>query len=221
MTTNNSQTIPLLDGGSDGILSLYLGGTESGKSHLAISVYNAFYRDVYDLVIIFAPTYYSRRNSKIYQKLKVPKDKKLLVYTYFNLELLEEVTNKIPTDNENHILLIMDDCIDQFQKTLRSDNNVLSTLAFKGRHRLISIWILSQALRCVSTTIRSNSTNVFLHRYNDTNEIEKFSSFAGHSKKVFLEKYNHAMDDNTNFLNSNYPFVYIYKNQMYNRLTKM
>lgn len=196
----------------EAIMSLFLGASFSGKTFLMVSIINAFYLDEFDVIFIFAPQYKSQRNLDNYKRLK----KKAIIFTYFNEEKIQEIIDKTPhyVPGNPRILIVLDDCVKYFRFSLQNDRNILSDIVMNGKHKGISCFILSQALKSVSTTIRNGITNLFLFKFHYMGEVVKYTDFTPYSKKKFGEVYNKIMTTNK----ENYPFVYVHDGVVYNRL---
>lgn len=194
-------------------ISLFLGSKGSGKSYLMMRLFNTVYSDQFDVVIIICPTYISQRNKYTWLKLKTKAD--IVVYNLFNIKFIESLVECVPQNNKERILIILDDCISQkgWGVSKSSDENALVQIAIAGGHKRISLWIASQSLRAISTTLRSNSDNIFLFKFNNTQEIEKYSSFTSYSKRKFIEIYNKVIKSKP------YPFLLIQDGEIYNKFT--
>ena len=211
---SKNSIIPYPEDYDGGVVGLFAGQSGSGKTHLAVSYFNAFYRNKIDIIILISPSYTSQRNRMIWSKLKC---KKLLVYMYYSEALLEKIWSKIPKDGNARLLIIFDDCVTTkgFGKGKQSDECVINTLAIGGKHRGVSMFVLSQVLRPIGTSVRANTVFLAVFSFSTKSEISKYHDFTDLNPKQFKILYNKVMK------NHEHPFVYIYKGVCYDRFKKI
>lgn len=89
----------------------------------------------------------------------------------FNDEFLADEKN-IKKKKKPHSLLILDDCISDLNKGSEI-KNVINKLVMNSRHLKLSIWIVSQKFKLISTAIRANTD--LLTFFNNKNDVERKS----------------------------------------------
>ena len=89
----------------------------------------------------------------------------------FNDEFLSDKKN-IKKKKRPHSLLILDDCISDLNKGSEI-KNVINKMVMNSRHLKLSIWIVSQKFKMISTAIRANSD--LLTFFNNKNDVERKS----------------------------------------------
>ena len=95
------------------------------------------------------------------------------------------------------IAVVVDDWADspQIMSSRRAGGNALNTLLVRGRHSMISTFILSQKLRAMGSLLRVNAQSLVIFRIRNGAELrdsilEELSAI--YDKKVILEMYKLA-----------------------------
>lgn len=102
--------------------------------------------------------------------------------------------------------LIIEDALSD--SATASNRSAISKLATTYRHRMLNIFIVSQAVNQISSLIRANTRVIFLKKLGSSKEIDKFSdNFADQigGAKYFLKMYNYVFSKPEN----RYDMLYI------------
>ena len=187
-------------------LSLIIGLPASGKSSLIKTLLNGSKTDnLYNNV--FHSVYYISASDTM--NLKIPEEKYIILD---GSEPLDKILQNI-IDNESvigeedephHVAIFMDDAIN-FINTNRSALNIFRKLVLNGRHILgkhssVITFIVSQKIKSIPLTIRSQANQVFFF---DSTKAEKEvmrDEFLPLDKKEADELYKYIFDKAFNFL---------------------
>ena len=130
------------------------GPTNCGKTEYLLQQLRGAYRNVFEYIILICPTYAENKTYKGFAH----GDKRFIVICPDNnpdeindiLEDIEEVFGGLSINT----LVILDDCA--FTKDLKQRSNKFISLAFSGRHKKISMWVLTQQLTAIAKPFREN-----------------------------------------------------------------
>lgn len=185
-------------------LYLLVGGVGSGKTSLALSLLNidhniGGFRKVYNKIYVVSPTAkYDDKFSKLVNEV----DDEGNYYDSCDDETIADIMEKLETFNEEwkkdkkhkgkkpSSLVIIDDCVDSFD---RRKKGKLNKLILTLRHLKTSVWIMSQKLnaippliraqaRCISffPTLNRMEEETLIHEINvDNHMFKKLIEFAG------------------------------------------
>ena len=173
----------------------------SGKSSLLINlmIQPKFYRHKFDKVYIFCPSYHLDPK---YQHLMLPDDQ---VFTEYTNSKLEEIVES--SDPKQETLIILDDCMSEADFKSNNQDNILNTLAIRGRHMHISLIISLQKTTGGSTVLRTQADGVFLFKPRSLNEIKSIyqdNSINAMSFKEFNELIARETSEPYSFIYINY-----------------
>ena len=147
--------------------AIICGQTGCGKTVFALDLLEEYYRDVFKHIVILCPTL---RWNKTY------KDRKWLwdddgVYFVDPGERLHDYLRGLYTLFAGEpTLYIIDDC--SATKALTKKKDMLSELAFSGRHANQSVWVLSQKYNAVLKDLREQTKWIALFHCKDRDSFE-------------------------------------------------
>lgn len=127
---------------------LICGGTMSGKTNLIANLLIKFYKNQFDRVYVFSPSYYG---DILPQVIKLPKDQVFETYSDSKLkEIMDYQKKQIKKGKPEHSLIIFDDNQHSF-KTSR----ILEDFLSKARQYNLTVWVVCQYLKAVPPKVRS------------------------------------------------------------------
>ena len=147
-----------------------------GKTEYVLDLLEGEYRGLFEQIIILCPTIQWNRaykNREWIGDIKKPKDKKIIIVNPVTngeeklQELLRVFFNKYagsPT------LYIIDDC--SATKELTKKKDMLSELAFSGRHAEQSVWVISQRYNSVLKDLREQTKWLCMFYTKDRDSFE-------------------------------------------------
>lgn len=148
--------------------AIICGQTGCGKTEFILDLLQTTYRGVFENIVILCPTL--EYNKAYRSRVWVRKDRG--VYTvnpgdklHEWLGLFFEIFAGEPT------LYIIDDCSDL--KALTQKKQMLSKLAFSGRHAKQSVWVLTQKYNSVLTDLREQTKWVALFHCKDRDSFDE------------------------------------------------
>ena len=129
--------------------ALFVAPTGVGKTHLALSLLENEYRNHFDFIVIICPAL--RYNSTYKSRGWVWNDAEVILIEPGNnlYYLIEKISNLLA--GSTTLFLINDIIADE---TLDKCHQPLLELAMLGRHRLHSLWLLTQSYTAVPNNIR-------------------------------------------------------------------
>ena len=144
--------------------AIICGATGCGKTEFVLDLLETEYKGFFEYIIVICPTwmynkaYLNRRwiftNSE--QVFMVdPLDWRPNSKDPMNdsIKLFFEVFGKM--NKEDHVLFLIDDC--SADKSMTKKKQMLSELAFSGRHLNCSVWVLTQKYNAVLTDLREQT----------------------------------------------------------------
>ena len=187
-------------------LSLIIGLPASGKSSLIKTLLNGSKTDnLYNNV--FHSVYYISASDTM--NLKIPDEKYIILDGSQPLDqilqnIIDNESEIGEEDEPHHVAIFMDDAIN-FINTNRSALNIFRKLVMNGRHILgkhssVITFIVSQKIKSIPLTIRSQANQVFFF---DSTKAEKEvmrDEFLPLDKKEADELYKYIFDKAFNFL---------------------
>jgi hypothetical protein len=147
--------------------AIICGQTGCGKTVFVLELLEGPYREVFNHIVILCPTI---RHNKTYQDSPwIWKDPE--VYVVDPGERLQEYLRAfIQLFEGQPTLYIIDDC--SATKALTKKKDMLSELAFSGRHAHQSVWVLSQRYNSVLKDLREQTRWVALFHCKDRDSFE-------------------------------------------------
>ena len=162
---------------------LIVGKKGSGKSTFVLNLLRKkeMYRRHFNNIFLVSPT--AQRDDK-FQKLCDELKQSNNCYDECSAETLNEIRERVEKFNDEFLadeknikknkkpynLLILDDCISDLNRGSEI-KNIINKMVMNSRHLKLSIWIISQKYKLISTAIRSNSD--MLSFFKNQNDIEK------------------------------------------------
>ena len=151
----------------DGHSAIICGQTGCGKTVFILDLLEGPYRDVFQHIVILCPTV---RHNKTYQNCAwVWTDPEVFIVDpgerlHDYVRAFYQIFQGEPT------LYIIDDCA--AMKALTKKKDMLSELAFSGRHAKQSVWVLTQKFNAVLTDLREQTRWVALFHCKDRDSFE-------------------------------------------------
>ncbi|WP_375654892.1 ATPase/DNA packaging protein [Bartonella sp. CL46QHWL] len=132
---------------------LISGVTNCGKTYFALDLLEKDYRNKFENVVIFCPTYF---NNKTYERKWIYLDKKVFI---IHPEAISSNFDSVlhfatQTFAGSKTLFLIDDCANL--RDTKKKVSELCNLAFSGRHYNISVWLLVQKYNSVVKDFREN-----------------------------------------------------------------
>jgi energy-coupling factor transporter ATP-binding protein EcfA2 len=189
---------------------LVTGPSGSGKTQLAVDMLTRIYAGSWERIYVFSPSVHLDSvwnvvKDHVNKVMGVPDTEKCF-YDSWDEEALDEIlkTQKAVVAHQKKekagkqiygICVIVDDFADSPQvMASRQGGNALNTLLVRGRHMMISSFILTQKLRLAGSILRVNAQALVVFRLRNRLEldaiIEELS--AVYDKKVLMEMYQLA-----------------------------
>lgn len=156
--------------------AIICGATGSGKTEYVLNLLETEYRNFFRYIIIICPTW---RYNKAYKRKWLLNDHIFLINPNEllsksedplndTLKLFFETHGKL---DDSQVLFLIDDC--SSQKGMTRKKQMLSELAFSGRHLNCSIWILTQKYNSVLTDVREQIKFLVLFYCKDRDSFEE------------------------------------------------
>ena len=144
---------------------LISGITNCGKTHYILDLLENEFRNKFDYIIIFCPTYLE---NKTYDKAFIYKDDDIIVIPVRdNLDLW--LGNEIEEYKNTNTLFLIDDCANLKDTKIKSSQ--LTKLAISGRHYGISTWVIVQKYNAVVKDFRENIRMLILYFNKDRDSM--------------------------------------------------
>jgi len=166
---------------------LVTGVTNCGKTHFILDLLETIYKDHFDYIILFCPTY---EYNKTYNRDSVNKNKKIIILNpkavKNNLDnCIKILTEKVKGKNT---LFIIDDCANLHDSKIKESE--LCYLAFSGRHFGITTWLLNQKYNSIVKDFRANIRFLVLFYNKDIPSMKRALEENG----IQHELHNEIMD---------------------------
>lgn len=155
------------------------GAKGSGKSTLVLNMLRSkkFYRRHFNNIFLISPS--AQKDDK-FQKLCEELSAENKCYEDCDYDTLKEVYERVLDFNSSfkqrkkkgipRNLLILDDCISDLNKDAKI-KNLINKIVMNSRHAKLSLWVITQKYKLVSTAIRGNAD--MLTFFNTNNNVEK------------------------------------------------
>jgi hypothetical protein len=145
---------------------LICGITNCGKTHYILDLLETQYRNKFDYILIFCPTFLE---NKTYEREFIYKDNDVIIVPVGeNLDAWLKLA--IEVYKNSNTLFIIDDCAnldDTKKKTSK-----LTELGFSGRHSGISTWVIVQKYNAVVKDFRDNIRMLILYFNKDKDAMK-------------------------------------------------
>ena len=130
-------------------VGLICGHTSSRKSYFFLRLLEKEFKNYFDHIYIFAPTFYF---DETYLKWKHLKDKHICPIDCEQEEFEDFVETAIKENNQENTLLVLDDLA--ATKTIKKQTSILTWLANSGRHHNLSLLVLTQQYTSCAKAVR-------------------------------------------------------------------
>ena len=129
------------------------GVTNCGKTHFVLDLIETVYKDHFDNIVLFCPTF---DYNETYNRKWIFKDKNFIVFnpTYVKTTLNTALWLCIQIFQGTNTLFIIDDCANLQDSKKKATE--LCNLAFSGRHFGITTWVLIQKYNSIVKDFREN-----------------------------------------------------------------
>lgn len=178
-------------------LCLIIGSVRSGKTNLLVNLFcnPDFYKDKFDVVRFISTTLNTDNKGKILNKHFDCIDH----YEDSMIDDIKKTQSQYEKEERPTFALVMDDVLTKdFKKT-----NQVSFFSTRFRHYIDFYLIAVQSFRAVSGMIRSNATDIIIHKQQNTKELEKIAEEYGDlvgGQESFMKLYDEAHKDRYSFL---------------------
>ena len=171
------------------------GPTNCGKTQFLVDQLRGPFRYKFEYICLVCPTY--PHNSTYFNFANGDKRFIVICPGENDLETINNILSLIETTfSGTNCLIILDDCA--VSKDLKSRTNNFINLAFSGRHKSLSLWVLTQQLTSISKPFRDNVACVIsFHNPSQVGTKTLFDDYGGTidpaDKKKFqllLKKHN-------------------------------
>lgn len=150
---------------------LVSGVTNCGKTHFVLDLLETEYKDHFENIVLFCPTYFS---NKTYKNRKCINSKKFVVFNpdtvKDNLDACLQIAKE--TYKNTNTLFLIDDCANL--NDMKKKKSELCFLAFSGRHFGITVWVINQKYNSIVKDFRENIRFLVLF-YNKDGKAMKLS----------------------------------------------
>ena len=198
------------------VRNIILGPSGSGKTILLQNLILKVYRGCFERIYIFSP---SINVDSTWDPVKEYMEDEMDIHEnteeqfYFDSYNPEALENIIATQNKviKHmkakkkkklfqVLIIVDDFADD--PTFSRHSKLLHSLYTRGRHAMISTITATQKFSSISPIIRVNSTELYVYRLRNQNDLDKFLEevSAVLDKKTLLKVYQETTKEPYSFL---------------------
>lgn len=152
---------------------LFLGRSGSGKTCLFAQFFRHFLYKQFDVVFCFVPTIYSQANKSKFSYLYRKDGPKVFIFSGFSDEKLRSIYKKIPENNAQNVLIVLDDCLSKssFLVARHKQGHILNEIISSGRHKKVSLYILGQNTKSINTSIRDGMDGIVLLE-NSPNQVK-------------------------------------------------
>ena len=158
--------------------AIVCGATGCGKSEFVLDLLETAYLGFFEYIVIVCPTW---RNNKAYLSRKWIQNEQIFLVDPLDwfpnsddpmndaLKTFFEVFGKM--SQEGQVLFLVDDC--SANKSMTKKRQMLSELAFSGRHFNCSVWVLTQKYNSILTDLREQTKWTALFFCKDRDSFDK------------------------------------------------
>ena len=148
--------------------AMFVGATACGKTEYLLKLLETKYKNHFEFVVILCPTILY--NETYLSRKWILDDKNILIA--YDLEGKVNQWIKLCTNalKDHQTLFIIDDC--SAEGEINKKRDALSELAFWGRHRNHSLWVLTQKYNSVSKDVREQIKWLCLFLTKDRDSFE-------------------------------------------------
>jgi len=163
-----------------------VGPTGCGKSRFVVDTLRGPLRGKFNFIVLICPTYAWNKTYRGFAK-DDPQFLALQPDASNEGEVEDMLQQCFAVFDRGQTLLIVDDCA--FSKDVKKRSSELVRLAFSGRHKGISLWILTQQLSSISKPVRDNACCIVTFHTPSQKDIDSLwdSYGAGISKEDCLQ----------------------------------
>lgn len=149
---------------------LVSGVTNCGKTYFILELLETVYKNYFDYIVLFCPTYES---NSTYNRDSIIKNKRFVILNPRSVKsnLDNCISIAIETYKNTNTLFIIDDCANLHDSKVRESE--LCYLAFSGRHFGITTWVLNQKYNSIVKDYRENIRFLILFYNKDKNSIKQ------------------------------------------------
>ena len=169
------------------------GPTNCGKTRYLIEQLRGPFRHVFEVIVLICPTY---ANNKTYRGFATGDKGFIALQPDANSpheidQLLESVSDFFSGTN---VLIVLDDCA--VSSDLGKRKNKFIDLAFSGRHKGISMWVLTQQLTSIAKPFRDNvACVVAFHNPSQIGTKALFEDHGGDTSPTTRRKLTSALKE--------------------------
>ena len=156
--------------------AIVCGATGCGKTEFVLDLLENEYKGFFEFIIIICPTW--MHNKAYLNRQWFMKDENVIPLDPGCVKSDSDWMNeclKFAYDTfgieDGHTLFIIDDC--SSEKSMTKKKQMLSELAFSGRHRNCSVWVLTQKYNSVLTDLREQTKWTALFYTKDRDSFEE------------------------------------------------
>ena len=130
--------------------AMFVGATACGKTEFLLKLLETVYKNHFEFIVMLSPTIL---DDKTYLSRKwIFDDKNVFIVCGVEGKLNEWIELFQSTLKGHQSLFIIDDC--SAEGEINKKRDALSELAFSGRHKNHSLWVLTQKYNSVSKDVR-------------------------------------------------------------------
>jgi A32 protein len=147
---------------------LISGTTECGKTHYVLDLLETHYKNKFDYIVIFCPTFL--KNTTYDRKFIHDKNVLIIDMNLADLDELLERTIDFFSIHKLQTLFIIDDCANLHESKVKE--SAICKLAFHGRHDNITTWIITQKYNAIVKDFRDTIRMLILFFDKDKDSME-------------------------------------------------
>ncbi len=172
---------------------LISGVTNCGKTHFVLDLLDNEYKDFFDNIVLFCPTFAS---NKTYQDRECIKSQKFVVLNPDTVKENLDACLKIATETykNSNTLFLIDDCANL--NDMKKKKSELCSLAFSGRHHNITVWVINQKYNSIVKDFRENIRFLVLFYNKDEKAMKQALEENGIIPKEKRNDYIDALKEN-------------------------